>query len=420
MMEHAKYDVLALSDADVRVRPDYLRRTIAPLVKPTVGLTTCLYRGRGFFGLPSVIESLLINCDFVPMVLTAQYIGPAERARRVALLQAPGARRDGRLPALADYLADDNMLGEGVKRAGYAVELLPYVVETILDSTTVADVWRHQVRWARTYRVLQPIGWFSSIVTHATTWGTAALVATGRVAARDRLLPAAIAARLGTLRVIMRTLRERDTPPASVDGAAEGPRLQAAVVARLLARATTWCGAASACACSATGRWCPIDGETLPGEPASSPGARARRSMRSCSAASRFWWRSRRSCPAEERLTPLLLGVSRCPVPFKGSDDATHLVYELWDHELLERRCDRPAVQVLGDGKTIATLDADAIKTRPPAGGPPRRNGHAVGGRNIVAVRPCRPWPARCGGAAADRAHGPCARRRGAAGPART
>src|SRR5258707_7235437 len=75
MIEHAKHPVLALSDADIRVRPDYLRRTVAPLASPNVGLTTCLYRGRGFFGLPSVIESLLINCDFVPMVLTAQFIG---------------------------------------------------------------------------------------------------------------------------------------------------------------------------------------------------------------------------------------------------------------------------------------------------------------------------------------------------------
>jgi ceramide glucosyltransferase len=150
MMEHAKHPVLALSDADIRVRPDYLRRNVAPLASPQVGLTTCLYRGRGFFGLPSVVESLLINCDFVPMVLTAQFIGQRNALGASLVFKRTALETAGGFARLVDHLADDNMLGQMVKETGATVELVPYVVETILDSTTVADVWRHQLRWART------------------------------------------------------------------------------------------------------------------------------------------------------------------------------------------------------------------------------------------------------------------------------
>jgi ceramide glucosyltransferase len=212
MMEVAKHPVLALSDADVRVRPDYLRRTVAPLASPTLGLTTCLYRGRGFFGRPSVVESLLINCDFVPMVLTAQFIGQRNALGASLVFKREALERAGGFERIADHLADDNMLGAMVKEAGFTVELLPYVVETILDSTTLADVWRHQLRWARTYRVLQPIGWFSSIITHTVLWGFAAALATGASPVGLGCLVAAVAVRLGTLRAIMRMLRERDTP----------------------------------------------------------------------------------------------------------------------------------------------------------------------------------------------------------------
>src|SRR6516225_3876991 len=52
MMRHAKHEVLVMSDADIRVRADYLRSMVAPLVDPTVGLTTCLYRGHPVGGLP--------------------------------------------------------------------------------------------------------------------------------------------------------------------------------------------------------------------------------------------------------------------------------------------------------------------------------------------------------------------------------
>jgi hypothetical protein len=124
MMEHAKHAVLALSDADVRVRPDYLRRSVAPLASEKVGLTTCLYRGRGFFGLPSVIESILINCDFVPLVLTAQFIGQRNALGASLVFKREPFERMGGFPRIADHLADDNLLGELVKEAGLTVETL--------------------------------------------------------------------------------------------------------------------------------------------------------------------------------------------------------------------------------------------------------------------------------------------------------
>jgi ceramide glucosyltransferase len=212
MMAHAKHPVLALSDADIRVRPDYLRRTVAPLANPKTGLTTSLYRGRGFFGLPSVIESLLINCDFVPMVLAAHFLGQRNALGASLVFKREALDAAGGFAGIVDHLADDNELGARVTRAGYAVELVPYVVETVLDSTTLHDVWRHQVRWGRTYRVLQPVGWFASIVTHAMLWGVLAVVATGGSALGFGFLAAAVTARLATLRAIMRMLRERDTP----------------------------------------------------------------------------------------------------------------------------------------------------------------------------------------------------------------
>lgn len=213
MTRHAKHDVLVLSDADIRVRPDYLRSMVAPLVDPQVGLTTCLYRGRGYFGLPSVIESLLINTDSIPMFVTAEWVQGLKNAYGASIaFRREALDAIGGFPALADYLADDYLLGAWIARAGWKLELLPYVVETVLDSTTVADVWRHQVRWARTYRAQQALGWFCSVVTHAVSWGVLAVIVTGGSLVGWTALATAIACRLVGLRGIMRLLRERETP----------------------------------------------------------------------------------------------------------------------------------------------------------------------------------------------------------------
>lgn len=212
MMRHARHDVLVISDADIRVRPDYLRTLAAPLSDPTVGLTTCLYRGRSIIGLPSLIESLFINTDFLPMVLMAQWVqrfryayGASTAFRREALAGIGG------FDALRDQLADDYVLGNRIADAGWRLLLLPYVVETVLDSRTLGDVWRHQLRWARTYRACQPFGWFVSLIVHTMLWGVLAVFVTSGSTVGWIALLTAIVARVGALRVILGMLGDRAT-----------------------------------------------------------------------------------------------------------------------------------------------------------------------------------------------------------------
>src|SRR5207244_710834 len=143
---HARHDILVVSDGDIRVRPDYLRAMVGPLVDPAadpaIGLTTCLYRGLGRFGLPSVLESLFINTDFMPMVLAAQLVDRFEYAYGASIaFRREALETIGGFPALADYLADDYHLGNRIARAGYRLVLLPYTVATVLDSVTLAMLW---------------------------------------------------------------------------------------------------------------------------------------------------------------------------------------------------------------------------------------------------------------------------------------
>jgi len=213
MMRHARHGILVMSDSDIRVRPDYLRTMVAPLADPAVGLTTCLYRGVGRFGLPSLLESLFINTDFVPMVMTAQIVQRFEYAYGASIaLRREALDRTGGFAPLVDYLADDYLLGNHVAKAGYRLVLLPYVVDTVLDSVTLGDVWRHLLRWARTYRICQPVNWFLTIITHTTLWGVLAAVATAGSPVGWAALGVALTARIGSLAAIMRLLDEPDTP----------------------------------------------------------------------------------------------------------------------------------------------------------------------------------------------------------------
>ncbi len=77
--------------------------------------------------------------------------------------------RIGGFEAVADYLADDYQLGRNIHALGLRCILSHVVVETHLAGDSWADVWLHQIRWARTLRVSRGGGYAGLPVTHATT-----------------------------------------------------------------------------------------------------------------------------------------------------------------------------------------------------------------------------------------------------------
>jgi ceramide glucosyltransferase len=180
LAREAKYDVFVISDSDVRVEPDYLRALIPPLADPQVGLVTCPYRGGATSPLPALLESLLINTGFAPLILVASQVekttyafGATIAVKRHCLEQIGG------FAVLADYLADDYYLGHFVARAGYRARLVPYVVETCPGVVTFGELFHHQLRWARTQRTCRPGGYFGTLVTYGTVWALLGLVAFG-------------------------------------------------------------------------------------------------------------------------------------------------------------------------------------------------------------------------------------------------
>src|SRR5262249_1255043 len=70
-----------------------------------------------------------------------------------------------------------------------------------------------------------------------------------------------------------------------------------------------------------------------------------------------------------ESITPILLSIHRPPVPFRGSDGWSHLVYELWVTNFSSAEATLVGVDVIGDGQPLLTLDAAEIARRlQPAG----------------------------------------------------
>jgi ceramide glucosyltransferase len=198
LLPRARHDLIVISDSDVRVQTDLLTRLAAALERPGVGLATCLYRSGPVHTAGGALEAWSISADFIPSVATAHYVEGINFALgAVMALPRPILEDIGGLAAIADYLADDYQLGHRVSRTGLKVCLLPYLVETWGGRGTITDYLTHQLRWARTYRVCRPKGYFAYGITFALPWSLLAWLSSGLAPWAGSLVLISLLVRLG-------------------------------------------------------------------------------------------------------------------------------------------------------------------------------------------------------------------------------
>jgi ceramide glucosyltransferase len=168
---HAKHDLIVIADSDIRVGPTYLSKLAAGLKNRRHGIVTCLYRAVNGGGLPTLIESLFINTDFAALVLLARKVERASYAfgATIAMRREVLDEIGGFLP-IANHLADDYQLGYRVVQHGYESALCNEIIETHIAVRNWRQLIDHQLRWARTYRIERPGGYFGTILTHGTFW----------------------------------------------------------------------------------------------------------------------------------------------------------------------------------------------------------------------------------------------------------
>ena len=177
LAREARYPVLVMNDSDIEVPLDYLRRLVAPLENPGIGIVTCLFRGEADHW-PGRFEAIGIATNFMPSALVAPLVGVNEFGLGATLaFRAETLRAIGGFEALADYLADDYQLARHITRLGLRAFMAKVVIVTHLGDDTWRGLWQHQLRWARTIRLCRGGGYMGLPVTHTGLWALAAALA---------------------------------------------------------------------------------------------------------------------------------------------------------------------------------------------------------------------------------------------------
>ena len=182
LTKEAQHEFLVQSDGDVRVGPNYLREVVAPFVDPAVGIVSCFYRGIAQPNLGAELEAVGAASDFFGGALVADWMEGVTFALGASVATTKTwLRKIGGYEAFANYLADDYEIGNRVHKAGGKALLSREAVWTMYPAVSFEGFWEHQVRWARTVRLVRPVSFFGLILTHGLPWAIAAAVAAPNV-----------------------------------------------------------------------------------------------------------------------------------------------------------------------------------------------------------------------------------------------
>jgi ceramide glucosyltransferase len=171
MAEAAGAGILVITDSDTSVSKDYLQRVAAAFEPENVGVATSLYRGAPGADLWSKLEALGMSTEFMAGVVVANHLegmkftlGPSMAVRRDCL------RAIGGFAAMADYLADDFVLGAWASEAGYQVALMPQPVNHHATALGFTSSFKHRLRWNRSSRFSRPAGYLGQGFTYGLPW----------------------------------------------------------------------------------------------------------------------------------------------------------------------------------------------------------------------------------------------------------
>jgi ceramide glucosyltransferase len=176
MAKVATHDLWAISDSDVRVTPDYLRRIVLPFADEQVGCATCLYRGvviKG--GLWSQLEAVGMTIEMSSGICADSLIEPVQFALGPTMVTRRARVKElGGFESMAEYCADDFVLGNWIARNGHKVVLSGHTIDHMVLQADFVDSMKHQMRWMKSTRFSRPKGHFGTSLTFGVPFGVMA------------------------------------------------------------------------------------------------------------------------------------------------------------------------------------------------------------------------------------------------------
>ncbi len=177
LVREARYDLLVITDSDVRAEPGFLRAFAAAFRDARTGAAMMLFRSDVEGSLVSRLDCLGVGNDFWSSALVAVWLEGGPRFMHGA---AMAVRRDrlaeiGGFEAMVHHQLDDFLLGHRIARAGHRVALIPPAFWMVYATANWREYLRHELMRYVRFRHVRPLGYAGMLFTYGLPWSLAAV-----------------------------------------------------------------------------------------------------------------------------------------------------------------------------------------------------------------------------------------------------
>jgi len=177
----AQHELFITSDADVRVRKDYLQRMVQNLKDPRVGLASCVYLGTtdagGRSGFSAQLDAVGKSVEMTSGALVADMLEGTKFALGATMaVRKKSFQQAGGFEELGAFYADDFVLGNRLAAQGIGVRLATHVIRLMVQDTPFGLSFRNQLRWMQSTRRSRPLGHLGTGLTFAIPFGLLGLI----------------------------------------------------------------------------------------------------------------------------------------------------------------------------------------------------------------------------------------------------
>jgi len=172
----ARHELFITSDADVRVRKDYLRRMVQNLKDPQIGLASCVYLGTtdkgAKAGFSAQLDAVGKSVEMTSGVLVADMLEGTKFALGASMaVRKESFQKAGGFDELGQFYADDFVLGNRLAAQKVGVRMATHVIRLMVQDTPFGLSFRNQLRWMQSTRRSRPLGHLGSGLTFAMPFG---------------------------------------------------------------------------------------------------------------------------------------------------------------------------------------------------------------------------------------------------------
>jgi ceramide glucosyltransferase len=147
---HARYPYILISDSNVMVDRDYLRKSVQLMADPKIGLVTNMIRGVGAKSIGSLFENLHLNSFILGNVcFLKKFLDIPCVVGKSMLMRRRDLEAIGGLRAFKDVLAEDHVIGEKVRERGQQVILSNQMIRNVNEYWGLKRFINRHLRWGK-------------------------------------------------------------------------------------------------------------------------------------------------------------------------------------------------------------------------------------------------------------------------------